>query len=100
MTTRDERLEQFFGAYFHQDWDIDGATSWRDVIGRYATKVPRPMVVTIRKDLEDWLEESKSDPNENLPPSFDCEYDPRSEGLTERQWVCLIVDELGRLLSN
>jgi hypothetical protein len=29
---RHDLLRQFFGAYFHHDWDVEGATSWQDVI--------------------------------------------------------------------
>jgi len=74
---RNERLEEFFGGYFHQDWDVEGATSWRDVIKRYAVKVPQPQVLAIRADLQDWLNETATDKNENLPPSF-----PRSGAIT------------------
>jgi hypothetical protein len=100
MSTRNERLEQFFGGYFHQDWDIEGAASWRDVIKQYAMTVPRPQVLAIRNDLMDWLNETANHNNENLPPAFGCDYDPRSEGLTERQWVSQIVAEFDRLLQN
>jgi len=100
MSTRDERLEQFFGGNFHQDWDVEGATSWRDVIKQYAVNVPRRQVVAIRDDLRDWFNETASDNNENLPPSFGCDYNPRTEGLTERQWVNQIVAEFDRLLHN
>ena len=100
MNARNERLEQFFGGYFHQDWDIEGATSWRDVIKHYAVNVPRPDVVTIRNDLEEWLNETASDKSQNLPPSFGCDYNPRSDGLTERQWVSQIVAEFDRLLQS
>ena len=100
MNTRNERLEQFFGGNFHQDWDVEGATSWRDVVKRYAVNVPRPQVMAIRDDLQGWLNETADDNNENLPPSFGCDYSPRSEGLTERQWVSQIVAEFERLLHN
>ena len=100
MSTRNHRLEQFFGGYFHQDWDVEGATSWREVMKEYATRVPRPQVLAIRADLQDWLNETADERNENLPPSFGCDYDARSEGLTERQWVSQLVAEFDRLLNN
>jgi hypothetical protein len=100
MNTRNERLGQFFGGYFHQDWDVEGAASWQDVIKHYAATVPRPLVVGIRNDLEEWLNESANDESQNLPPSFGCDYDPRSDGFTERQWVSQIITELDRLLRN
>jgi len=100
MSTRNERLEQFFGGYFHQDWDIEGAQSWRDVVKQYSVDAPRAQMLAIRTDLQDWLDESVNDENENLPPSFACDYDARSEGLTEREWVRQIVAELARLTNT
>lgn len=100
MNKRDDRLEQFFRGYFHQDWDVEGATTWGDVINQYAANVPRPHVITIRNDLRDWLNETANDENGNLPPGFGCDYDPRCDGLTEREWVSQIVAEFDRLLHN
>src|SRR5690348_14757666 len=100
MTARDERLIQFFGGYFHQDWDIEGASSWRDVIAQYAKQVPAPQVQQISEDLRDWLTDSAADENENLPPAFACDYDTRSEGMTDRQWVQQVVNELDRLTGS
>jgi CdiI immunity protein len=100
MSTRDGRLEQFFGGYFHQDWDVEGATSWRDVIKHYAVNVPRHHVVTIRNDLQDWFNETAGDTSPNLPPPFGCDYNTRSDGLTGRQWVSEIVAEFDRLLQS
>ena len=40
MYDRAYRLDQFFGAYFHQDWMLDGATSWSDVIDIYLNQNP------------------------------------------------------------
>jgi hypothetical protein len=99
MNMRNERLEQFFGGHFHQDWDVEGAASWQDVIRHYALTVPRPLV-GIRNDLEDWLNETANDESQNVPPGFGCEYDARSDGMTERQWVRQIVAEFDRLLQN
>ena len=100
MTTRDDRLEQFFGGNFHQDWDVEGATSWRDVVRQYAVNVPRAQVTAICDDLQEWLRQSANEENENLPPSFGCDYNARSDGLTDRQWVTQIVAEFDRLLHN
>ena len=100
MNERDERLLQFFGCYFNQDWDIEGAHSWRDVIASYARDEHPTLLYQIRADLQSWWEDSANDANENLPPAFGCDYDARSEGLTERQWVAQIINELDRLMQN
>ena len=99
MSTRNERLGQFFGAYFHQDWDAEGAGSWRDVVAQYAREVPGPRVLRTCDDLLDWLKETENEASENLPPGFGCEYDPSLEGLTDRQWVEQIVRAFESLRS-
>jgi len=99
MSTKHSRLEQFFGGYFHQDWDVEGAASWKEVIAQYFSDVPRAQVATLRGDLREWLTETEKDVSQNLPPSFGCDYEPRLDGLTDRQWVVHIVAELDRLLQ-
>ena len=63
-------------------------------------KVARPQVDAIRRELQVWLSEPANDKNENLPTSFGCDYNSRSEGLTERQRVSQLVAEFERLLHN
>jgi hypothetical protein len=99
MTTRNERLKQFFGGYFHQDWDINGPT-WRDVIKQCFTDVKREEAIEIRDDLAAWLAESAGDSSPNLPPSFGCDYEAGLEGLNDRQWVQEMVSEFDRLLRT
>src|SRR5689334_811378 len=98
MSTRDQRLAQFFGGYFHQDWDVEGASSWCDVIEHYVSSVPRDHVIAIRDDLWDWLSESTT--GQNLPAEFGCDYNPRVDGLTEREWVSHLVAEMDRRLDT
>ena len=100
MNERDGRLGQFFGCYFNQDWVIEGAQSWRDVITYYARNEHPALVRQARDDLQSWWEDSANNVNENLPPAFGCDYDARSEGFTERQWVSRIVAEFDRLLQS
>lgn len=94
---RDDRLAQFFGGHFHQDWDVEGAASWRDVITHYAASVPPPHLTALKEDLVDWLREADNEHSDNLPPSFGCDYSPRCDGLTEREWVRQLIDEVDRL---
>ena len=100
MSTCKDRLEQFFGGYFHQDWRLEGAATWRDVIKQYGLHVPRSHAVTIRNDLQGWLNESANDESEERLGRFGCEFDPRSDGLTEQQWVSEIVAEFDCLLRG
>jgi hypothetical protein len=100
MSTRDEGLEQFVGGYFHQDWDVEGATSWLDVITHYAATVRREDVTETRHDLVDWLHEADAESSDSLPPAFGCDYNPRVDGLTDREWVRKVVDLFDHLLRT
>ena len=100
MTARDDRLGQFFGCYFHQDWDVDGATCWQDVVALYARQMPREHLAVLVDDLRSWAADAKLVGQTNLPPAFGCDYNPRVDGLTERDWVLELADEAERLLAN
>ena len=100
MTTRDERLGEFFKAYFNQDWAIAGAQSWRDVIAEYAREMPKAQAALLVDDLRSYVAEAKSQGWTNLDPAFGCEYDPLPDGRTQRQWAEEIADLLGKLLTN
>jgi hypothetical protein len=100
MNTRDARLQQFFGGYFNQDWDMTGAKSWGEVVAQYIKENPSPQVLQLQRDLRSWLDETASTPGASLPAAFCCDYDPRPEGLTERDWVRLLADSLGEQFTN
>jgi len=100
MSTRDERLRQFFGGYFNQDWDIEGATSWHDVIVEFVRHVPKTHALLLIEDLRSWVAEATAKGTSNLPAAFNCEYDPRPDFGTERQWAGEVAEAMERQLSN
>lgn len=100
MSTRDERLGQFFGGHFHQDWAILGAQTWQDVVTQYVRDMPKADVTVLLDDLRSYIAEAKSKGWNNLDPTFQCAYDPRPDGQTERQWAEEIADLLAKLLTN
>ena len=97
---RDERLGQFFGGYFNQDWDADGARSWRDVISDFVLRVPREDAIRLASDLRSWLAEAGDKALENLPASFGCDYDPRPDAKSDRHWVQEMADAIDNHLSS
>ncbi len=102
MNERDERLRNFFGGEFNQDWDvISGETSWQGVITKFVKENPRAHVLIVLRDLRAWLQETSSEgPKGNLSPEFGCDYDPRVDGLGEREWATQIADLIEKLLMN
>jgi len=97
---RDARLRNFFAAYFNQDWAVEGAHSWQDVLHQFLADNGEVDTATLRDALASWLEEATLDGQNCLPSEFGCDFDPQSDGLNARQWVGKIVDEFNRLLRN
>jgi hypothetical protein len=101
MSLREERLRAFFGAYFHQDWDVDGAESWEGVIAQYVREATPQMVRQLREDLAGWLGDSADliALNPQATPAADaCDYNPNPE-LTGSAWIAAIVVELDHHLG-
>jgi hypothetical protein len=98
MSERDARLTQFFAGYFNQDWDINGAKSWMDVVAQYVKENSRATVLSVRDDLRSWLGETTS--GQGIPAAFGCDYDPRPDGTDEREWVRLLADFMEKQLTN
>jgi hypothetical protein len=84
---RNDRLRQFFGAYFHQDWDVEGATTWQDVITQFLSENTDSRACAVRNDLRSWLDDTATEGTQSLPTDFGCDYDPAPDGFTERRWV-------------
>ena len=93
MRDRYERLGQLFSGYFNQDWDVDGAESWQDVLRQYLRENSRIDAEGLQEDLRAWLAEEDSG-SFGIPQEFGCDYDARSDGLTYREWVERMLDEL------
>ena len=97
---RDDRLRQFFGAYFHQDLDIEGATTWQDVLSQFLSENTSPRARAVRDGLRSWLDDTAAEDAQNLPSHFCCDYDPVPDGLSERRWVEQILALLESGLLN
>jgi hypothetical protein len=98
MSERDDRLHQFFAGYFNQDWDINGAANWSDVIDEFLYQNKRDYAVRTRDDLRSWLAEAGD--NQQLPVSFGCEYDPSPDGMDQRSWVAALADYIACKVGN
>jgi len=97
MNERDARLHQFFAGYFNQDWDLDGATSWPEVVDSYLAQNGSAHASRLRDDLRSWLTDAKGD---CLPDWFGCDYDPRTDGMDALAWVRALVDYLDTKLAT
>jgi hypothetical protein len=101
---RREPLRQFFGGYFHQDWDLAGDT-WSAVLQDYFRH--QPSVDELRRvseGLRELLQEFRTDAELNsfLGRELACEYLP--DPTPARDWVenlaLAIEAEVHRRLSG
>ena len=89
-----EMLSQFFGGWFHQDWDYD-ASSDDEILDRYKDAYPRPH----REKLATLIEEfssTRDDPSleRALVHDFHCYYRPEGSGLSKRSWLAHVSARL------
>lgn len=88
-------LEQFFGAYFHQDFDLE-ADDWQGVVDMYVDDVPNAAHLTTLADEIDHLRQSRPEPELShfLLDTAGCYYWP--DPLSHRHWLGQVAQRLRR----
>lgn len=91
----EDPLRQFFGAYFHQDWDCD-ASSTRGVVDLYlrATQPDeaRRLAEAIRAYSASFADDAELE--HRLSNDLGCEYWPAADGVSVRAFLEQIADQL------
>jgi len=81
-------LEEFFGAYFNPDWQLD-AVNASEVVAEYAGHTPlnqiQGVVTSLRELLAEPLDEQAL--HDLLRQKYSSYYDPRQAGTTMRAWL-------------
>jgi len=93
MNSSDEALHQFFGGYFHQDWQLDDPT-WQVVISRFLRESTPTDSALVAAGIERLI--SDSSPDETLccvVQKLGCDYWPGSFS-EMRIWLKQVVSEL------
>ncbi len=87
-------LDQFFGAYFHQDWDLE-ADDWQEIVDNYVSANPTAKAQRqIAKEIDDMrTARSESDLAQFLIRGVGVCYDPRPE-VTFEEWLGQIAARL------
>jgi len=101
MIKKYNQLKQFFGSYFHQDWDFDGDT-WEEVIANYLTTCSGGEIELLTAQLDDVIqdiESNKIDAN-MLSSEFNCDYNFDADGLSAIEWLAKINVELKGAISS
>jgi CdiI immunity protein len=81
-------LWQLLGAYFHQDWDLEGP-DWQSVIAAYRAESDPEDAACSARDISALLAATLDDAElERLfYDAFGCGYYPPGAGLTVREWL-------------
>ena len=86
---QNDLLPQFFGCYFHEDWDLDGDDT-KSVIELYLTQTEGSSVpLQVATKIDELLASVSSDAElaTKLFEEFGCNYNPSADGLTVRAWL-------------
>ena len=83
-----ERLHQFFGAYFHEDWDLE-APDWDGLVKRFVKDHPEAKTIAELSDLIDRYASQHDDEalGHLMLRELGCYYWPAADGLTTREWM-------------
>lgn len=95
-----EHLQQFFGAYFHQDYR-DEAPDWQRVVALFAGQATPAYVARTVADLEELLRAGRTESELNaVLERLGCCYTPRPDlgGPTYSEWLEQVVTELKQYL--
>lgn len=90
-------LLEFFGGYFHQDWDLEDANP-DDVIRRFQSSEPRENVEAVIDELNTLLSSNLNEEElqTGLLLDLQCCYDPRVDWADTTSWLKHVRDLLNR----
>lgn len=89
-------LENFFSAYFHQDWTVEHDTP-EAVVDYYLDSEPVGEVARVREDLDRLLaQDLEEDELAQKVQDFGSYYDPSADGASYRDWLSGLSERLAR----
>jgi hypothetical protein len=95
-------LKDFFAAYFHQDWDCDADTP-RQVVDDYLrVGWPKKHLDTLSMAIRRYADSHANDAEleEKLLSELGCYYLPSADGISAREWLQMIADQLASPADN
>jgi len=97
------RLALMFGAFFHQDWDMEG-DDWPDLVRNYARGQPAAELLATAAEADALVAAGDSDEEleRRLDREFGCCYDahPDADGPGFRPWLGQIAGLLRELAKH
>lgn len=92
-----DKLRQFFGAYFHQDWGTEYGTPGQTLSA--AIRAHESQRKELRRLIEIFVAEHPDDEDldQALWKDLACEYLPSADGISPRTWL---LDVAGKLAAS
>lgn len=90
-----ELLKQFFGAYFHEDWDLE-AENPKEIVALYAADVAEDQRRAVGKAILRYIDHVGDDTElkEKLFSELGCYYTPDADELAARDWLKRVAAQL------
>lgn len=93
-------LEYLLGAYFHQDFDIDGGEA-SDTVAAFLRSEQRPLAEALAKDIDDFLELSFAEGELSTQlTAWGCQYFAGEIDADYRAWLSDVRDQIYAFLHN
>ena len=87
-------LQELFLAYFHEDWLDDGTRE--DVVREFVSRQPKEQAQRTAQELRELLAEDESEERlyARIDEDYTFTYDPHAEGITMREWLQWLLDDI------
>lgn len=94
-------MQDFFAAYFHQDWE-DDASSPEEVVQNYLASASDVEIASLASEIERLLSGHMNEDqlDEMLFRELGCFYSPTADGLTPTAWLNHLVERFRRKAST
>jgi hypothetical protein len=81
-------LAQFFGGFFHQDWDLE-ATDWEGLVRNFCAAAKREQIAAVNAEIDVLLSEphDERELRDVVFTRLGCAYDPTVNGRSLRSWI-------------
>ena len=88
MSARYYAIQEFFGGYLHEDWDLEGSTTI-DVARRFHREADPKDVAAVLAELDLLVREplSEEELHSRMLTDYSLYYDPWKDELTMREWL-------------
>jgi hypothetical protein len=85
-------MDQFFGCYFHQDWDLEAA-DWPQIVDNFVVDVQPNRLESLARDIDEFRSRGTDDELHAALLNMGGFYDPRPD-TTYKSWLGEVASRL------